>query len=161
MSSAYRDLASGSITVDLAFVAYSTLFCSFFCGTHFVRKSAGIFSSSILTITTAPSAMRRCSARYRRMKCLDLEAAAVLQATLRLAELSVSTVVGRSSPPSPAGVSDQRDGPEVLVVPGGLASATPILATACPEIAYWQGRRRRPVLCARLGGPQVMYQLVL
>ena len=56
-----------------------------------------------------------------------------------------------SSPPSPAGVSDQRDGPEVLVIPGGLASATPILAAACPEVAYWQGRRRRPVLCARLG----------
>ena len=34
--------------------------------------------------------------------------------------------------PPPAAIGDQRDGPEVLAAPGGLALATPILKAPCP-----------------------------
>ena len=50
--------------------------------------------------------------------------------------------------PPPANVGDQRDGPEALAAPGGVASATPILTAACPEIAYRQGGAD---LCAAYG----------
>ena len=51
--------------------------------------------------------------------------------------------------PPPTGVGDQRDGPEVLVAPGGLASATPILTVACPEIIVYH--QSGADLCAAYG----------
>ena len=44
-----------------ALEAWSTLRLSFSLGTHFVKKSAGMRSSVILTTRHSPSAMRRCS----------------------------------------------------------------------------------------------------